>query len=857
MKFLRSRRGLAAIAALVLVLFLFRPAVYKLRNRISSSIGSALGRKVALDNVRIHLLPRPGFDLEGLVIFDDPAFSAEPMIRAQEVSAAIRFSSLLRGRLEIATLSATEPSINLVRNEQGRWNLASLIERNAQIPVAPTGKPASERRPAFPYLEATGARINFKLGQTKKSFALTDADVALWQDTENSWGARLKAEPVRTDFNLSDTGLVQINATWQRAPSLRLTPVQITAQWQKGQLGQITMLLSGRDRGWRGGVSFTANLSGTPEALRIESQTAIEGFRRYDIVGSENVRLATVCSGQYNTVTSTLADLLCESPVNGGIVRLRGGLSLPLALGAQLPAYDLTLEADEVPLTSLVRLLRQAKKQIPGDLTASGLLNAEFHATRSTPADARQGVLTQWTGNGSAANVRLLANAGKDEVVFGTIPLAMAAADSPGARIHRPRKQEKDQEPAEPHLRVGPVALTMNTSAPVNAGGWMSAAAYRFFLRGDMELKGLFRLESVLGLPVAHPAAEGAAKLDVSVTGPWQGFGAPAALGTAQLRNVRAEMRGLNTPIEIGSATLSLFPDGVRMDQLSARTGSTHWDGAVTAPRHCAVPTCVFQFDLTADELSTGDLMEWFTSHPAKRPWYRILNSSELQGTSPLLAIQARGALRVGRFALNKLIATEIATQMDVNRGKITLTALRGQLLQGSHLGNWTIDASSLPVRYRGTGTLRDISLAQVGTLMNDAWITGTADGKFELEGSGDSFRDLLARSDGKLQFAMRNGSLLHIEIPGSPAPLPVHRFAGELHLKKGAWELSTGRLESHDGVYQVRGIASASKDFDLVLTRGDEKSWSLTGTLASPHVTPVDRTEAKRADADTKTDKP
>jgi len=856
-KFLRSRRGLAAIAALVLVLFLFRPAVYKLRNRISSSIGSALGRKVALDNVRIHLLPRPGFDLEGLVIFDDPAFSAEPMIRAQEVSAAIRFSSLLRGRLEIATLSATEPSINLVRNEQGRWNLASLIERNAQIPVAPTGKPASERRPAFPYLEATGARINFKLGQTKKSFALTDADVALWQDTENSWGARLKAEPVRTDFNLSDTGLVQINATWQRAPSLRLTPVQITAQWQKGQLGQITMLLSGRDRGWRGGVSFTANLSGTPEALRIESQTAIEGFRRYDIVGSENVRLATVCSGQYNTVTSTLADLLCESPVNGGIVRLRGGLSLPLALGAQLPAYDLTLEADEVPLTSLVRLLRQAKKQIPGDLTASGLLNAEFHATRSTPADARQGVLTQWTGNGSAANVRLLANAGKDEVVFGTIPLAMAAADSPGARIHRPRKQEKDQEPAEPHLRVGPVALTMNTSAPVNAGGWMSAAAYRFFLRGDMELKGLFRLESVLGLPVAHPAAEGAAKLDVSVTGPWQGFGAPAALGTAQLRNVRAEMRGLNTPIEIGSATLSLFPDGVRMDQLSARTGSTHWDGAVTAPRHCAVPTCVFQFDLTADELSTGDLMEWFTSHPAKRPWYRILNSSELQGTSPLLAIQARGALRVGRFALNKLIATEIATQMDVNRGKITLTALRGQLLQGSHLGNWTIDASSLPVRYRGTGTLRDISLAQVGTLMNDAWITGTADGKFELEGSGDSFRDLLARSDGKLQFAMRNGSLLHIEIPGSPAPLPVHRFAGELHLKKGAWELSTGRLESHDGVYQVRGIASASKDFDLVLTRGDEKSWSLTGTLANPHIMPVDQAEAKRAEADAKTDKP
>src|ERR1700686_4297220 len=422
--FLRSRRGVAAVAALLLILFLFRPGVYRLRNRIATFIGSALGRRVALDNVRLHLLPRPGFDLEGLVIYDDPSFSAEPMIRAQDVSAAIRFRSLLRGRLEIATLSATDPSINLVRSNEGRWNRASLLERNAQIPAAPTAKGVYERRPAFPYLEAGHARINFKLGQTKKSYALMDADVALWQDSENSWSARIKAEPVRTDFNLTDTGLLQINATWQRSSSLRLTPVQFTVQWQNGQLGQITKLLSGKDGGWRGGVNFTANVSGTPEALRIESQTAIDGFHRYDIVGSENVRLATACSGRYNAVTSALADLLCESPVGGGTLRLRGALSLV----TQVPNYDRTLEAEKVPLTSVVRLLRQAKKQIPGDLTASGLLNAEFHATRNLAGAAQDDIQPQWTGDGWATNVRvasrLSANAGKDEVAFGTIPLA-------------------------------------------------------------------------------------------------------------------------------------------------------------------------------------------------------------------------------------------------------------------------------------------------------------------------------------------------------------------------------------------------------------------------------------------------
>ena len=46
MNFLRSKRGLAAIAALLLILFLFRPGVHQLRNRIANSIGSALGRRV-------------------------------------------------------------------------------------------------------------------------------------------------------------------------------------------------------------------------------------------------------------------------------------------------------------------------------------------------------------------------------------------------------------------------------------------------------------------------------------------------------------------------------------------------------------------------------------------------------------------------------------------------------------------------------------------------------------------------------------------------------------------------------------------------------------------------------------------
>ena len=836
MKFLRSKHGIGTLAAILLILFLFRPGVYQLRNRIANSIGSALGRRVTLDNVRVHLLPRPGFDLEGLVIDDDPAFSAEPMVRAQDVSAAIRFRSLLRGRLEIATLSATEPSINLVQNKDGQWNLATLLERSARIPVAPTSKASSERRPAFPYLEAGHARINFKIGQEKKSYALTDADVALWQDSENSWGARMMAQPVRTDFNLTDTGLLEFNATWQRASNLRQTPLQVAVRWDKGQLGQITKLLSGKDRGWRGGVTFTANLSGTPEALLIRSAIGVYDFHRYDILGSENVRLSTACSGSYSVVDGLLDDLVCESPVGGGIIKVTGSLHPTL----RKPSYDLTVAAEKVPLASALGLLRQAKKQLPSDLSAAGLLNAEFHAVRNGAAPA------EMDGAGVASNVRLFSNAGKNEITLGNLSLSLVGSSTSRSKPGKASPKDSGQEPDEAHLRIGTAALSVGGSAPVVASGWMSTSGYRFLLRGDTTIRNLYRLKNTLGLSGFSPAAEGLASVDLKVFGPWQGFEAPTVLGSAQLRNVRGEMRGFNAPIEITAATMTLAPHAVSMQKISAQTGGTHWNGSVTAPRPCLAPTCVFQFDLAADQLSTGDFVEWFAPRAAKRPWYRLLNSTDQSGSSPLLTMQAQGSLHIGHLQLKQVLASQIATQMDLDRGKIRLTNLRGQLLQGTHQGNWTIDVSTQPPTYQAAGTLQNISLAQVGVLLNDARVSGTTDAKFNGTGFGSSFADLLDHASGKFHFTMKNGSLMHIDATGTTRPFTVHRFTGDLQLEKGNWELSAGKLESRDGIYQVSGTASRDSSLKFLLTRSDELSWSLTGTLAKPRLERMNPTQAE-----------
>ncbi len=824
MRFLRSKRGIAALVLVLLVLFLFRPGVYGLRHRIATSIGAALGRRVELDNVRIHILPQPAFDLEGLVIYDDPAFSSEPMVRAQEVSANIRLRSLLRGRLEIARLSATEPSINLVRNREGRWNLANLLERNAHIPVAPTGKAPSEHRPAFPYLEATHARINFKIEQEKKPYALTDGDVALWQESENSWGARMKAQPVRTDFNLTDTGLLSLNAIWQRAADLRSTPVQVSLLWEKGQLGQITKLLSGKDRGWRGGVNLSANLSGTPEALQVQTHAGITDFHRYDIMGGDSVLLAANCAGNYSVARGAVTDLSCEAPMKSGTLAMKGSVG-PIAGGVN---YDLTLAADKIPLTSVVHVLRQAKKQLPTDLTATGLVRADIHATRNAFATASV------AGDGIATNVRLFKNGGQDEIVLGNIPLSFVDAPVVHAKS-RSMTANGDQQP-RPQIIIGNFPLTMGGAMPAMAGGWISTAGYNFVLNGDAAIKNLFRLADTMGIGGARPAAQGFARLALNVSGSWQGFASPTISGTAQLRNVRAEIRGMNPPIEIAGAFVTLKPEEILFEKLIAQTDTTHWSGKFSAPRNCA-GECVFRFDLAADHLSSVELQDWFVARAAKRSWYQVLNLGGQAGPSPLLAAKAAGNLRIGRFEIKKLPATQIATQVDFDRGKIALNNLRAQLLQGTHQGTWIIDAAAQPVKYQATGVLQNISLVQLSALMNDAWVTGTGDARLEATASGLSWPEVVASASATLHFSMRDGNLSHIESTSSAGPLSVHKLAGDLRLEKGTWELTDARLESRDGIYQVSGRASAKSGLNFTLLRNDDRSWTLFGTLAKPRL--------------------
>jgi len=854
-KFLSSRgRRVAAAAAVVLLgLFLLRPGVSRLKARIANSISRAVARPAEIGSVHLRFLPRPGFDLENLVIDEDPAFGAEPMLRAPEVTAVVRLTSLVRGRLDIARLELTEPSLNLVRRSDGRWNWEALLERAAQTPLAPTAKSKMETRPGFPYIEASSGRINFKAGPEKKPYALLNADFAVWQESENAWGVRLKAEPLRTDMSLSDTGLLRVDGTWQRAGSLRETPLQFSVEWERAQLGQLTKLISGNDKGWRGEVLGEVTLKGTPAAMVVGADASINNFHRYDISSSEGLRLQAHCDGKYSSAEDVVHEIFCNAPVGDGMVTLRGEAGMP-----GVRRVDLSLNLEGVPVNSVAQLARRAKKNLPADLISAGNVQGSF-AVKEEGASASG---AKFEGRGEISGLHLQSVNTKVDLALSSVPFELnAEGGRSGAGAPKASKRGKNAEtvPAWDDLRIeyGPVAVALGRPVPAQARGWVGRTGYAVTVRGEGDVSRSLRLATLLGLPAVKASVEGTAQMDLRMAGSWtgnvsatgSGFALPQVTGTVQLRNVRATVRGVNGPVEISSAEMQLLSDEVRVEKLSARAADARWTGSVALPRGCGTPgACLARFNLNTDEVGLSSLYGWLGAQPSQRRWYQVLSSTEPVAPTFLENLRATGKVNAGRLRIHNVVADKVSAAVDLDRGKVKISDLRADVWGGKHRGDWHADFTGATPVYAGTGTVNGISLQQVADAMHDPWISGTTGGTYQLEASGADSAGFWKTAAGELRFDLRDGILSHISLASEEGSLRIGRWQGRARLRDGNIEIEKGTLVSPAGAYEISGTASLGQVLDFKLTRGTEMkpAYRITGTVAEPRVTATPETQAR-----------
>ena len=178
-------RKIAIIVGIVIVLIVaavgifvatFNPNDY--RGTIQTKLEEQLGRKVTLGNMDLGLFPLR-LRVANLSIADDSKFnSRSPFVQTQELAVSVKLLPLLSKSVEVDSLSLERPTVELIKNQQGVWNFASLGEKQAS---AAATSPAPGKAPAPAPAGNSGAKSSsdnqqqFLLGE----LAIKDGQVAI------------------------------------------------------------------------------------------------------------------------------------------------------------------------------------------------------------------------------------------------------------------------------------------------------------------------------------------------------------------------------------------------------------------------------------------------------------------------------------------------------------------------------------------------------------------------------------------------------------------------------------------------------------------------------------------------------
>jgi AsmA protein len=481
----------------------------RFRRRIAQSVSESLGRPVHMREVNLTMLPAPGFTLTDFEVADDPAFGAEPVIQAREVRVTLRVWSLWRRRLEFSRISLTDPSVNLVHRADGRWNIESILLQASRIEAAPTAQSGAGPAPRFPYIEATGARVNVKMGLEKMPLALTEADLALWLPEPSQWRLRLEGHPTRTDAAATDTGTLRVEGTLGKAARIEEVPVNLTAEWRNAPLGGVSQVLLGTDAGFRGEMTLETRIRGTAGESAVESRLELSDLRRADFVPRHTLEVTATCRAQAGRMFHEYSGLQCGSPAKVLEDAQAGGVTVSSKL-LQLnsPSMDVDAKLHEVPAGGLLDALRLGSTRVSPDLSLSGAMSGELEccATDQPPVQA-------WRRASGQVS----------------IPLAKLALGSGKPYLDGPVRAVAGGG----EVVVGPMALELGGAQPAQLEVRVDPQGFAMHLDGTVLRSRLLELAAALpqfgdGLAAALPAAGAAGanaplRLDLASSRTWSG----------------------------------------------------------------------------------------------------------------------------------------------------------------------------------------------------------------------------------------------------------------------------------------------------------------------------------------------
>ena len=266
------------LAALALLLLAGIVAPYftadRYGERLRASLERALGRRVEFRGaVRFSLFQGPGLSVDNVVIYEDPAIGLEPIAYVTGgMEVRPRIWSLLGGRFRIASVRLDDASINLTKSGPaasfGRWNFSSFIDRSVMSNV--------------PAIHVRNGRINFKFGDTKSVFYLTETDLDILPPGSRTggWSLYCSAKPARTDRAAQGLGSFVLEGRWYLAPER----LDLNLTLDRTGLGELTALVRGQTGNVHGTLSSRLHLGGPIDNVGVRGRLTVEDVHRWDLL---------------------------------------------------------------------------------------------------------------------------------------------------------------------------------------------------------------------------------------------------------------------------------------------------------------------------------------------------------------------------------------------------------------------------------------------------------------------------------------------------------------------------------------------------------------------------------------------
>jgi AsmA-like C-terminal region/AsmA family len=788
------------------------------RRYLIAHLAASFGRPVDVSWFDFSLIDGVRIEAHFVSVSDDPHFGNEYFLRADTLTAGLRWMALLAGRFEFGSVSLSRPSLNLARDAEGRWNIERWLPPASQ-PGARPGfvgpvAPLRDVRAARPYrIDVEGGRINFKVRDNKSPFALVGVSGRVEEIGAGRWQLDLEARPMRAGVELQDIGTLRLRGSIA-GTTARLQPADLSLTWRAASLADALRLVSEDDFGMRGLLAVDLNARVAPqESFPIRGAdsggaqwsisggarlTGLHGWRLPERDTDPAANLAFEMNWRLGEPRAEIRKLIVEMPAS----RLQGEGGVDWAHGLR-PQFH--IESSKLALGDVLAWYRALHPDVAEDLRIDCALGLDIKLG-GWPIQLQQGSVASVGGTLTAKSLpaplqigALNASVSRGKIDFAPTKVSFASTQSeapPGATpagnavqnsfvmraslfpqgnglLRWPPDWNFSVEGATPRVQDW-LALSRALAEPVNSG-WTAAGGLA------VKMRRVHRADS--------PAV------------PW--------LGTMDFLGLTLSPAYINQPLLLAKAHVEFAPSQRTVRLSAAEAFGAVWHGSIAR----IYSDKQWVFDLAADHLDAAELDRWLG--PRARPGFlaRFTGSNSDASAAPLAdgvvtRLPAHGRLRADAIVIPPMRIEQFDGEAELAGRTVRIRNAHADFFGGKISGSF--DAQLLPdPSYEFQGRFDRVDLAQLGlavSFLNNR-IGGNASATLTLSAHGIGRQDLIASMQGQGTLNGRN-----VELRGSNLSAV---FAGDNQ------DTASDLFASVQGMYRIQDRGIDLANFVMDSSRG------------------------------------